>query len=428
MATEVIDCSFCAEYCSYEELLNVLGLCPNKDALADLLLENGISREEAMRLLQAAEGEAPPEAADAMAKRAHNLRRAVCRKLKALGIGAPEGHDSLLRLLDGLPVETKRDVARGLLEEDGGDLWEIRTVPGSDFVASVKEHHELKSLALVKLIPFLRRRLSEWGLALTNRQVRDFFGGSPNVSVPWCAAEILRSVNGEFEKGLVPLEELVGAEEPDEWLERARRKLLFRSHSSMHKAIAEATSLKYDCVHKALSGREKAKRIQAEIVYCLERWLREQEEGLELDVHDDYRGVPVEWTCALLPQLEPQFDSKEAIYRAISEQTGIKAGSVRRYFQSNGQLKCAPLQVYRVASRMVEGADDLPGRRGSYLQSDATRRVAYRLAGRTRAALKRWRRDRQALELEMEFKELRRELIVVMKEQRTALPDSVSAN
>jgi hypothetical protein len=301
---------------------------------------------------------------------------------------------------------------------------------GTAFRRLLRERHDPESLAMVKLAPYLREQLRRRGFSVSEQEIREFFDEESERQVPWCLKSIMAGVNGQFSTGLIPLEEMVGEEDPAEWLERVRQKLLFRSHSAMHKAIAEATSLKYDCVHKALSGSKKAKRIQAEIKYCLNRWLQEVEAGRDPRVDDEYRGVPVEWTCALLPQLEERFDSKEEIYRVISEKTDIKAGSVRRYFQSNGQLKCAPLTVYRLARRMAAGPGSSAAvrrrpARSSYLTDQQTRRTARKLAAKVNAALRRWRADGADPDLEVEYRQLRRTLIMAIKEQRSALPAGI---
>jgi hypothetical protein len=229
----------------------------------------------------------------------------------------------------------------------------------------------------------------------------------------------MTQVGEEFLGGLIDLGDLVGERDPDQWLEEARLKLRFRSHSSLHKAVAEATSLKYDCVHKALSGRKKAKRIQAEIKYCLDQWLADAAAGREPEIADAHRGVPVEQMHGLLERLEQKFRTKEQIYRAIAGKTGLKTGSVRRYFQSNGQLKYAPLDVYDWAERLAQ-EDGQPCVRQSYLADSRTKRAAERLAERAREALTRWRSCEDDGELEMAFRELRRTLIVTIKEGQRA--------
>jgi hypothetical protein len=287
------------------------------------------------------------------------------------------------------------------------------------------------------------------GFTLSTEQIEALFeDDAEEARVPACVEIILEQVDDEFTMGLIPFEELVGDADPDEWLENVREKLLFRSHSAMHKAIAEASSLKYDCVHKALSGKKKAKRIQAEVKYCLDRWTRAVDEDREPDINPDYRGVPVDWTCDLMDKLEPRYPTKEQIYRVISERTGIKSGSVRRYFQNCGQLKYAPLVVYQCAQELLSQPVVNPkrktakkkskptrarnskktkksgGRRKkkvtpqSYLEDARTRRAAYNLADRLNDTLEQMNDGSDDDELEIEFLELRRRLIATIKEQR----------
>jgi len=214
---------------------------------------------------------------------------------------------------------------------------------------------------------------------------------------------------------LIPLTELVGDEEPELWLERTRKKLLFRSHCAMHKAIAEATGLKYDCVHKALGGRQKAHRIHPDIKRCLEGWLESAERGADLDIDEKYRGVPVTKLQALLPALELRFKTKERLYRFFAEKVGVTTTSVRRYFQTQGLLRYVPLRVYELARDIVRD-NGSTGPVQSYLEDLQIRRAAERLARKANEALRKWRQEHDE-GYEIEYRQLRRKLIAVLKEQ-----------
>jgi hypothetical protein len=427
MGTEVVECTFTEAYGRYRELLKSVGLSPDADALAEHL-SGGKDGEIRTALSRAEDGaewvEVPERAAELMDDLTLNLVRQLADGVEEITESRPRGEGGLLAVLEQLSNAQQDAVADRLRRSGHSRFLKRRYIDGAAFQRVLDSHPDPDSLALVKLVPYLRRQLGERGYALTNEEVRAFFEEQSS-RVPYCVKSIMQQVNGQFSKGLIPMEDMIGDSDPDEWLEAARCKLLFRSHSSMHKAIAECTSLKYDCVHKALSGSKKAKRIQAEIKYCLERWLKAREEGRRIDVDDDYRGVPVEWTCELLPKLEQMFDSKEEIYREISSRTGIKSGSVRRYFQSNGQLKHAPLVVYRLAKELIKEQGTGPGDERSYLSKDATRRAAYKLAEEVNEAYRRYERSDGDPELLSEYRALRRALIVTMKEQHTAVPVAV---
>jgi hypothetical protein len=369
----------------------------------------------------------PPSIAESL----HDLEEALGSELYdaalKLGLDVPAGGEMLVQRLRELPENAKDGLADAILSNGQAQFVRPRYMEAAAFRSTLGEHHAPECLALVKLAPYLRTQLQERGYLLTDQEITQFFDPACQAQVPYCLKSIMAGVNGEFSTGLIPMEEMVGEQDAGDWLEHVRQRLLFRSHSAMHKAIADATSLKYDCVHKALSGNKKAKRIQAEIKYCLDQWLQDAEAGGDPRIDDDHRGVPVEWTCALLPRLEEAFESKEEIYRVISEKTGIKAGSVRRYFQSNGQLKCAPLTVYRLAKKLATGTGSpvrrRPTSRASYLTDQATQRTASTLAARVNDALRRWQEDGADPDLELEYRHLRLSLIVAIKEQQAAVPE-----
>ena len=220
---------------------------------------------------------------------------------------------------------------------------------------------------------------------------------------------------------LIPLTDLVGDEDPELWLDRIRKKLLFRSRCAMHKAIAEAAGLKYDCVHKALSGRQKARRIHPDVKRCLDGWSESAERGEGLDdIDEKYRGVSVTKLQMLLSALERRFRTKEDLYRFLSDKTGITTASVRRYFQARGSLRYVPLKVYELAMDVARDngpADPVQ----SYLEDDQIRRAAEEIARKANEALRKWQYG-QDDECEIEYKQLRRMLIATLKEQISAVP------
>ncbi|MFO7956271.1 MAG: hypothetical protein R6X33_04160 [Candidatus Brocadiia bacterium] len=416
------------KYVAYVDLMAAVGHTVNQAALADHLADKPENRAPVLSALDRGEERAPAEAVDRMSRLTEKLSSDLWGMLEGEG-DSPASPQEVVKAVRSASHGLKDRMADALALNGHSGYIQPRYMDAEelDEILREREAADKGELALVKLVPYLCEELSRRGYDVDQAQVESWF--TPERSdqqVPYCLKRLLRSLNGEFSTGLIPMEELVGEKDPDEWLEDVRERLLFRSHSAMHKAIAEASTLKYDCVHKALSGRQKAKRIQAEIKYCLDKWLEEVDESPHPDIDDDYRGVPVEWTCDLLPALETRFDTKEELYRCISEKTGIKAGSVRRYFQSNGQLKYAPLSVYRYARKLADKtearSDEEPT---SYLDDSCTRRVAFQLAQKASAALRQWKMQKDDPELEMEFKELRRELIAAIKEGWHKVPSAV---
>jgi len=412
-------------YTAYSAVLEALGHALDTRRLACQLTEDERERAGLMAVMDGADRSVriPPRVRQAM----DALLADLCRQLRDAA-GLPDVSDAteLAARLAGQDAGSRDRLADVVAQGSQGALLRERHMTADAFRKLLRKRKDAGKLALDRLVPWMCEQFRARGCEVSEEVVRGLFGdGEDDVQVPYCAGAILGGVNGQFRAGLIPLADMVGDSDPDEWLEEARKRLRFRSHSSMHKAIAAATSLKYDCVHKSLSGKKKAKRIQAEIRYCLEAWLNDVEEGREPDIDDMYRGVPVERMGALLPELAKRFGTKEQIYRAVSAKTGIKSGSVRRYFQSCGQLRCAPLVVYRAAEELARSDAPPPPvprakvrrrRLRSYLADNRTRKLASGLARQladARSQLLAGGRDEA--ELECSFRDLRLRLIMTLK-------------
>jgi len=415
-------------YRGYSGLISALGHEVNEDAIARHLAEGEDEGEVIARILRGGHYQGGDEASlsPSLAAKMDDLRQGLTAQIGTVAcawLGADPGRmepEHLATVLRAQPEE-RRDAISGVLMLDGHRRF-LR--PRRTTASQLREilGEDSGRLDWERMLPCVVEELAKRGVEMEEREIRVLLEEAPgDAEAPYCLKSILRDVAGRFRTGLIPLEELVGEEDADEWLERVRCRLQFRSHSAMHKALAEATSLKYDCVHKALSGKQKAKRVQAEIKNCLARWLRDVDEGREPDIADEHRGVPVEETQALMPALEKRFATKEEIYRILSRKTGVKTGSVRRYFQNNGQLKYAPLVVWRWAEKLTQS--DAPVQVvASYLDDAKTRAAAFELARRAREMLVRWRKSGDDPDLEMAYRELRRALIVVIKERRHRAP------
>jgi len=428
MAVDALTGDLLDTYRTYSDLLTAVGHSVNPSAIAGYLADGADdgtrdALEEALSPGGKAAGDFQGLPETASEKMEGLLRKLTDEVVGVLGdSGAPETAEELAETLREGTEGDRLRVEDAILLNGHRQFLRPSYCPIDDFRRALEAREDGGDLALVKLVPFIRRELDRRGVAAGADRVRGWFTGkSRDEAVPACLKQIMSGVNGEFKTGLIALDEMTGGADADEWLEDVRQTLKFRSHSSMHKAIAQATSLKYDCVHKALSGRRKAQRIQAEIKYCLEMWLEDEQEGREPGIDEDLRGVPVSEMHGLLPELERKFRTKEDIYRVISERTGVKTGSVRRYFQSNGQLKYAPLAVYRCAAALTS-EEAAPVRRTSYLVDSRTRRIAERLAEKVNEALTSWQDDDGDEDLEYTYRELRRALILTIKERRRTTP------
>lgn len=337
---------------------------------------------------------------------------------RSLFNGKALDEEEIRRVLGAAAPERRQTLARAIESGMHAPFVGPREMPIGDFHRLLKEYAQGQSIARTKLIEHLRGQFAARGIEMSFDAIEERFRSNTKVrSMPACAEEIIRALGPEFRTGLIPIEEMTGERDPQEWLDEVRAKLHMRS-SAMHKAIAEATGLKYDAVHKALSGKKKAQRIQGGIKECLDRWLAAVEKGEPIDVNPEYRGCAVEDLRRLLPALAGRFRSKEAVYRQLSRMVAIKPGSIRRYFQGSGKILCVPLNLFECAQSLASGQPSI--RRRSYLDNQHIRMRAYALADRANRILRAWHENDENDELEMEFRNLRLSIIVTMKEQRAA--------
>lgn len=417
-------------YQTYARLVTAVGYDINNAAVADHLTAD---RQEAARIggLLRESGVDSPSLEEVRAEvydRMRALELALLVELRQILGGMPTENPRRVSAaaftgkLRAVSDERKDRLADAILLNGQRKLVRARYITAEEFRKFLDELDGEQHVALAKLAAYVSQELKKRGFRMAERGVLELLGPATGArKVPHCLKQILRGIKQWYTTSLIPLEEMTGTTGLAEWLEATRRRLQFRSHTAMHKAIAEATGLKYDSVHKALAGSAKPKRIRAEIKHCLETWLSDVKNGREPDIGQVHRGVPVEETQALLPELVHRFGTKEEVYRRISEKTGIKAGSVRRYFRSYGLLKRAPLTVYRCAKELA-GREDHLDSCTSYLADERTRRAAFGLAKEARQALRRWQHADGNTELEREYRELRRALIVTIKEQRCSAP------
>jgi hypothetical protein len=424
---------FMDTYRLYAGLMRAIGHEVDQVALAEHLGEEESERRALKTLLSDAAGreDGRSEVQQKAAARLMDMAQGLVEEIASAAGGwsgedtAKIGAEELVQRLHEAPDGRKEAIADAVLLNGHRKVLLERYVAAEEVVGEFRKRQNGAKLDLQKLVSHVEEELGKRGYPMSQAAVRKLLSGSyEGQRVPYCLKHILERLDGRFVTSLVPLTAVVGDRDATEWLEETRRKLLFRSHSAMHQAIARATGLKYDCVHKALSGRRKAKRIQAQIKYFLDRWLEDVGSGREPDVSDEYRGVPVGQTQAMLPALEKRLGTRERVYRAISQRTGIRAGSVRRYFQGNGQLRYAPLSVLKCVEEIIRGGG-CAVRMRSYLADVHTRSVAFELARRANEALARWRETGGDGEEEMTYRELRLVLIETMKEQRASLPVGV---
>jgi hypothetical protein len=410
-------------YSKYVFLLRSLGFEVDRKALTGRLLD-GLAAPSAGLLDAGADpaAKAPPELVGRVSELYQDLGDRIAGTLKILRDlfnGKALDEDRISKELAAASRARRARLGTDLASSPHAACATREEMPVEEFHLLLRDYARGQSIARTKLIEHLRAEFETRGIEMSFDAIEERFRSNTKVrSIPACVHEIFRGLGDGFRTGLVPIEEMVGDRDVQEWLDETRDTLRFRSDSAMHKALAEATGLKYDAVHKALSGKKKARRIQLSISETLHGWLSETEAGRDIDVAPEHRAAPAEALRRVLPDLLKRFRSKEAVYRQLSRSVGIKPGSVRRYFQSLGTVKSVPLPLYQAARRLAAGGPSREPR--SYLENPRTRRVAFNLAEKAGTVLREWQKDHDNGDLEAEFKDLRRALIRILKEQRAS--------
>ncbi len=248
------------DFGTYSKLLGAVGHSVDATAVAEHLVDDEQLRSQVAGLLAHTKKRAdvPPEVVERMDVLLKALADECCHVAGDAGEALPEAPIKLADVL-GASREAVRDAVGDTVLLNGHRQYiQGRYFGLAEFRNLLGRRADKGKFALVKLVPYLRDELGKRGFDLSAAEIRAFFdAGAPDGQVPYCLRHILSGVNGEFAPGLINLSDLVGGRETDEWLDEVRERLQFRSHSSMHKAIAACTSLKYDCVHKAHGTLEK---------------------------------------------------------------------------------------------------------------------------------------------------------------------------
>ncbi len=333
--------------------------------------------------------------------------------------GGKKSAKALQHTLASLKGEEIAPLAGAVRSSRVGKLFQHRDVDASALRAALGNYSKGQNLARNRLVTHLHQLARKAGIRLSPSSIEERMRTATRAkSVPELLVRLVRELDGDFLSGLVPIESMTGKEEPSTWLEQAQDKLRIKSKNAMHTAVAEATSLRYDSVHKALTAPHRGRRIQKEIKDVLLNWLSKTGKGEELPINPRYRVVPCELMRSLKHQLISHYPSKGALVRAASEILGISSSCARRLLNGNGSARPVPMDAYAGLKKLLEAPPSDPARhrRGhSYLSDDGTRKVAERLSRCAKQALRRW----QAMNdprLHSEFKDLRLQLIVTLKE------------
>jgi hypothetical protein len=186
----------------------------------------------------------------------------------------------------------------------------------------------------------------------------------------------------------------------------------------MHRALAQATTVNYETVHKALTNPRPGQRLQKEIIDTLLAWREAVRRGERLPV--DARllaGRSGGEVTGLLRRLSRQARSASELYRAGARALGVGPATVRSAVAGGGDRSFSARGV-KSLKELVKQRENA-GRQRTYLNAPTIRSAARQLAHRAEQARARWQAEPNNRALKNAFMVRRLELIVAIKEGYT---------
>jgi len=325
------------------------------------------------------------------------------------------------KALPKIKSEEVESVTQAVLGSKHATLVRRREIPIAQFRALLEDYSRGQTLARKALIQHIQEEFKKRGIHMSFDTIEERFRTTTTVkTMPACIVDIMRGLDDRFRTGLIGIEEMCGDADPKEWLEARRQKHFFKSASSMHQALAEATGLRYDSIHKALGSRVPAKRIQKDIKDCFDRWHELSANGDPLGVSEDYRGVPVQQVASTFEELRRRFGPNGKLKERLAAALSVTPSWIQRYMTSSPRVKHMPMRQYLELQELAE-APSLPSVR-SYIQDDKTREIAQSLCQRANMALELAKAEEDPDKALDRYRHIRRQVIEVLK-QRRAAPD-----
>ncbi|HOX36709.1 MAG TPA: hypothetical protein PL033_01865 [Candidatus Brocadiia bacterium] len=417
------------EYESYLHLLKAIGFRVNKAAIRRHCI-SGLGYSGPMKAFfnrvhaqKHPNHTAPKDVYDRIATLRRGLEAIILREIAPWLRGksiSTVADGTLAGVLMAVPDEARERVSCAARAEEHGRFVGRREMTVKEFQRRLGEYCSGQTVCRRKLILRIQEVLAANGISMSFDTIEERFRNNTKVkTMPACVLQAFENKPEDFLTGLVPIESLTGSVQPGEWLERKRAALMFRSDSAMHKALAEASGLNYDSVHKALSGPRKAQRIQVKICECFDKWQKQRAEGQPLSVDPKYRGVPVEEFRQILERLRTKFQSDEIMYKELGARLGVNPQQAKRFHEGKVSTKHLPIEYYgRVMALMQDRPDEQ--RSPSYLKDMRVRDLAGQLAQEANRSLEAAQLKQNGARAAMvgQYRNLRLRLITVLKEQR----------
>lgn len=328
--------------------------------------------------------------------------------------------DAVLKALRKLDDSRRSTIASAASTGKHADFLRTREVAIEEFHKALQQYAGDQSVARSKLVEYIRAELEKLGIVISSASVEERLRRNTKVrTVPAGMIEIVRKLDTTFRSGLIPIETMTGEQDPGLWLEKSRQMLGFRSKNAMHKALAQATGVNYETIHKALTNPHVGQRIRVEIRERMNEWLDKAKRGEMLPVQatqPSHEGAaPI--VRPILRQLAALYPCINAMYREAAHAMGVGASSVRRIYEGgpNGRVSKQGIAALR---GLLETRRNRPPAT-SYLLDRAARKLATALAEKAERAKLQWQANNDE-RLHDAFKRWRLKMIIALKEGRIA--------
>ena len=181
----------------------------------------------------------------------------------------------------------------------------------------------------------------------------------------------------------------------------------------MHKAIAKATGIKYDTVHKALTQPRPERRIRVEIKNCIEHWLERDARGLPPNVDLSLLAISSTAVQQILRELRFCYADPQAALAEAAQVSGTTRATLQKYLDGY-ETKAFRADSYKALKQLLHRRRRM-FQVLSYLNSEEKRARVRQLNARLREFLVRWQANPSRVTFRHRFRELRLQLIAEIK-------------
>ncbi len=409
---------------AYVALAGGLGLEVKKGALRQHALQGLEYRGDMKSFFSASYAKqypirsAPAKVFDVVADLRNDLEKIIRKHLNGqLSKDHAHSLDAMLKALQKLDARQRSTLASAASRGKHAEFLKPAEVSIAEFHKALHQYAGEQSIARSKLVEYIRAELEKLGTAISSASVEERLRRNTKVrTVPAAMIDIVRKLDTTFKSGLIPIETMTAGQDPALWLENARVTLGFRSKNALHKALAHATTVNYETIHKALTNPHPGQRIRIEIRECLNQWFEKSKRGQMVPLQSsghDHGAAPI--VRPILGQLAPLYPCVNAMYREAARALSVSSSSVRKIYEGgpNGRVTQEGIAALR---NLLEMRKNRPAAT-SYLLDRSARRLASSFAEKAERAKTQWETKKDD-RMHDAFKRYRLKMIIALKEGR----------